>query len=85
MIEDGIILKGIQIVIPTKKCEAVLKLIHEGCLGLNKCKLREIKTVYWPGLINQLERLILNSELCLKYSHSKCKQEPSMSLDQEVP
>ena len=33
-IEDGIVLKGTHIVIPTKKCEAVLKPIHEGYLGL---------------------------------------------------
>ena len=34
MIEDGIVLKGTQIVVPTKKHEAVLKLIHEGYLGI---------------------------------------------------
>ena len=85
MIEDGIVVKITWIVVPTKKCEVVLKLIHEGHLGLNKCKLRAKDTVYWPGLKDQLEGLVLNCELCLKYSHSKCKQEPSMSLGQEVP
>ena len=84
MIEDRIILMGTWIVVPTKKCEAVLKLIHEGHLGLNKCKLRAKEPVYWPGLNDQFERLILNCELCLKYSQSKCKQEPSMSLGQEA-
>ena len=83
--EDGIILKGKRIVIPTKKYEAVLKLIHEGHLGPNKCKLHEIETVYWPGLNDQLKKLILNCELCLKYSQSKCKQKPTMSLGQEIP
>ena len=38
-IEDGIILKGTRIVICAKKSKAVLKLIHEGHLDLNKCKL----------------------------------------------
>ena len=72
-IEDGIILKGTQIVVPTKKQEAVLKLIHECHLGLNKCKLRATKeTVYWPGLNDQLERLILNYEL-LFYSLNASK------------
>ena len=52
MIEDGIIFKGIQIVVPTKKCKAVLKFIHEGHLGCNKCKFRAKETVYWPGLNN---------------------------------
>ena len=66
MVEDGIVLKGTQIVISTKKHEAILKLIHEGHLGLNKCKLRAKDTVYWPELNDQLEKLILNCELCLK-------------------
>ena len=42
------------------------------------------ETVYWPGLNDQLVNLVLNCELCLKYSISKCKQEPSLSLGQEV-
>ena len=74
MVEDGIVLKGTHIVIPIKKSEAILKLIHEGHLSLNKCKLRAKDAVYWPGLNDQLEKLTLNCELCLKYSHSKCKQ-----------
>ena len=60
-------------------------MIREGHLGLNKCKLRAKDAVYLPGLNDQLEILILNCERCLKYSHSKCKQEPSMFLGQEVP
>ena len=70
-VEDGLILKGSRIVMPTKQQEASLKLIHEGHLGLNKCKLCTKETVYWPGLNGQLEDLVLNCELCLKYSNSK--------------
>ena len=84
-IEDGIILKGTRIVIPVRKWEVVLKLIHEGHLGLNKGKLHSKETVYWPGLNSQLEKPVLNCELCLKYSQSKCKQKPTMSLGQGIP
>ena len=66
-IEDGIILKGTQIVVPHKKHKDTLKLIHEGHLGLGQCKLGAKGTLYWPGLIDQLEKLILNCEFCLKY------------------
>ena len=59
-IEYDIILKGLWIAIPAKKCKAVLKLVHEGHLGLNKCKLRAKETVYWPGLNAKVEELILN-------------------------
>ena len=84
-IEDGIVLMDTQIVVPHKKHQATLQLIHEGHLGLGKCKLRAKDTVYWPGLNDQLEKLILNCELCLKYSHSKFKQKQSTSLGQEIP
>ena len=84
-IEDGLILKGTIIVIPSKQCQAILKQIHEGHLGLNKCKLRAKETVYWPGLNTELEDLVLNCQLCLKYSTAKCKLEPSLALGQEVP
>ena len=83
-IEDGIILKGTRIVIPANKWEAVLKLIHEEHLGLNKCKLHAKENVYWAGLNDQLEKLILNYELCLIYSQSKCKQRPTMSLEWKI-
>ena len=76
-VEDGLILKGTRIIIPTKQQKAILKLIHKGYLGLDKCKLCAKETVYWPGLNGQLEDLVLNCELCLKYSNSMCKQEPS--------
>ena len=62
-----------------------MKLIHKGHLGLNKCNLHAKETVYWPGLNDQLEKLILSCELCLKYSQSKCKQKPTMSLGQKIP
>ena len=53
--EDGIVLQGTHIVIPHKKCQATLNLIHEGHLGLNKCKLRAEDTVYLRGLCEQLK------------------------------
>ena len=42
-------------------------------------------TVYWPRLNSQLEKLVLNCQLCLIYSQSKCKLTPNMSLGQEIP
>ena len=70
--------------IHAKKCEDVLKLIHEGHLGMNKCKLHVKETVYWPGINDQLEKMILNCKICLKYSQSKCKQKPTMCFGQDI-
>ena len=41
--------------------------------------------VYWPGLNDQLENLILNCQLCLKYSKLKNKSTPPTALGHEVP
>ena len=38
-IDDGLVLKGTRIVIPKSKHKQVLTMIHEGHLGLGKCKL----------------------------------------------
>ena len=84
-IEDGLIIKGTCIVIPDKMREDILKQIHEGHLGLNKCQMRAKETIYWPGLNGQLENLILNCQLCLKYSKSKNKSTPHTALGHEVP
>ena len=54
-------------------------------MSLCKCKLRAKDTVYWPGLNDQLEKLILNCELYLRYSHSKHMHKPSTALGQEIP
>ena len=59
-------------------------MIHEGYLGLGKCKLRCKDMVYWPGINEQLEKVVLNCKLCLKYSKAKSKHNPNMSLGQEV-
>ena len=40
--------------------------------------------VYWQGINDQLEKLVLNCKLCLKYLNAKSKQAPNMSLGQEV-
>ena len=45
-IEDGLVLKGTRIVIPKNKQNQILKMIHEGHLGLGKCKLQDKDTVY---------------------------------------
>ena len=72
----GLVLKGTRIIIANKKREDILKLIHKCHFGFNKCKMRAKETVYWPGINEQLEQLILNCQLCLKYSRSKDKTHP---------
>ena len=47
--------------------------------------MRAKETVYWLGMNEQLEQLILNCQLCLKYSRSKDKNTSSTALGHEIP
>ena len=47
--------------------------------------MRAKETVYWPGINEQLEQLILNCQLYLKYSRSKDKNTPNTALGHEIP
>ena len=85
MIEDRLILKGTRIIIPDSKREDILKLINEGHLGLNKCQMMAKETVYWLGMNDQIEQLVLNCQLCLKYSKSKDNNTPNTALGHEIP
>ena len=47
--------------------------------------MRAKETVYWLGINEQLEHVILNCQLCLKYSRSKDKNTPHTALGHEIP
>ena len=72
-VADGLLLKGNRIIIPDKDRPQILKQIHEGHLGIQKCLQREKATVYWPRLYDELKDLVTNCAICLKYSASNRK------------
>ena len=41
--------------------------------------------MYWLGMNEPLEQLILNCQLCIKYSRSKDKNMPNTALGHEIP
>ena len=84
-VEDGLILKATRIVIPPRMRESTLQQLHEGHLGFTKCYNRAKQTVYWSNLRKELEELVLNCQLCLKYSQAKRKPKPTPSFGQEIP
>ena len=47
--------------------------------------MRAKETLYWLGMNEQLEQLILNCQLCLKNSRSKDKNMPITALGHEIP
>ncbi|XP_077528017.1 uncharacterized protein LOC144139592 [Haemaphysalis longicornis] len=72
---EGILLKGCKVVIPLSMRAEMLKKIHAGHLGMNKCKARARGLVFWPGLDGSIESMIRSCSACQKYAY-KQQSEP---------
>ena len=57
-VEHGILLLGSRIIVPESLRGNILQQIHEGHLGIEKCKLRAKSCVYWPKIYTEIETLI---------------------------
>ena len=57
-IADSLILLGDCLVIPASRQTKVLQSIHEGHLGIEKCKSRAKMCVYWPNINDSIEQLV---------------------------
>ncbi|UYV72188.1 K02A2.6-like [Cordylochernes scorpioides] len=65
-VENGILLKGSRYVIPMKIRNGLLQRIHEGHLGIVKCRERAKGSV-WPRIINEIEEMGQNYLLITDY------------------
>lgn len=63
---NGVLLKSDRLVIPVCMRLDVLDLIHTGHLGIEKCRQRAIRGVWWPGLSKQIEEMVKNCRTCAR-------------------
>ena len=64
---DGLVLKGIRIVVPVQCQAEVLGKLHEGHFGIDRTKLRAKYSVYWSEIDADIEVLIKSCELCQEH------------------
>ena len=74
-LENGLVIKGEQVVIPQTLHELYLGYIHEGHLGITRCQQRARMSIYWPGINKDIEDLITKCHLCQTHQASQ-KKEP---------
>ena len=61
---NGIIVKGDRVVIPSSLVNDVLKDIHSGHLGIEKCRLRARASVFWPNMNKDIAQMVNSCEKC---------------------
>ena len=85
-VENGLLLKSTQIIIPRVMRNRFLNELHTGHLGITKCIELAKQTMYWPGINSDIEQFMATCQPCLKYaaSNKKCPEKKNQ-LGQEIP
>eukprot|EP00731_Ephydatia_muelleri_P004100 Em0002g276a len=65
-VHNGLLLYGRRIVIPVARQREILEKIHQGHLGIQRCRLRIMKSVWWPGVSAQMDKMIRQCHMCAK-------------------
>jgi hypothetical protein len=84
---QGLVLRGVQIVIPRSLRKKMLARAHEGHQGIAKTKARLRETMWWPGMSNEVEQVITGCDVCARYRHQLqwrpgASEEDSMSVEE---
>ena len=72
---DGLLLKGCRIVIPKSLQADILDKLHSAHQGMDRTKRRARQSCYWPGMNDQIEKMVKRCTECLRHKPSKKKEE----------
>ena len=73
-LDDDLIVYGCRLLIPSTMRKQVLANLHEAHQGTVRTKQRARLTVYWPGLDNDIDNLILTCQQCQDHLPSNTKE-----------
>jgi len=80
-IDNGILLKGSQVIVPPNLHEDVLSQLHEQChQGIEKTRLLARQCVFWPNISQDIATLVGSCTTCNTYQNS-LPQEPMWERD----
>lgn len=74
-VEKDLLFLNDRVVVPRTLQAAMLHLLHEGHLGIERTKSRARQVLYWPKMSNDIEDLVNRCALCQKL-RSQCSSEP---------
>ena len=79
---DGILFKGQRIIVPSSLRTEILKIIHTGHFGIEKCRIRAQTSVFWPRISADITNMISNCNICL---NTRNRQQRETFIPHEIP
>ena len=72
---DGLVYKGMRIVVPPSLQKHMISVIHKSHLGIVKCKQRAREVLYWPGMTSDIENAVKDCVKCAEHQN-RLQREP---------
>lgn len=72
---NGLIFKNKCVIVPKVLRKEVLELIHYNHLGIEKCKNRAKRILFWPHMLKEIEDKVRNCMTCLKFQRTHSGEE----------
>ena len=82
---EGLMLKGQKVVIPHDQRSEVLRPIHTGHQGIEKCLKRARSSVFWRGLNSDVTKLVSAYPICQEHRNSNPKEPLLLIITQDYP
>ena len=79
---EGLMFKGIRIIIPRSLRPETLQRIHAAHLGIEKCRARARTAVFWPGINAAIDDVVSQCSTCQQ--HQRSNQRKPL-IPQQVP
>ena len=73
-VQDGLIFKGMRVVVPKAARRELLRGIHNSHLGVNGCLNRERECLYWPGMTGDIKNHVSTCEACREYERGQTEE-----------
>ncbi|KAJ8944021.1 hypothetical protein NQ318_021736 [Aromia moschata] len=70
---QGLLLRGSRIIIPMSLQLRCLQYLHQGHMGIVKCRQRAKTSIWWLGLSTQIEHLVKSCPQCVEHRKPKEK------------
>ena len=71
---NGLLVKGDRIVIPYSMRKEILERIHDGHMGITKCRERTNQSVWWPHVSKDIQDRVANCGHCLEKRPSQARE-----------
>jgi len=75
-VQDGTVLRGERVVIPSSMRADMKRRIHAGHLGLNSCLRRARDVVFWPVMSSEVRQFVESCHICATY----CDKQPQETI-----